>query len=106
MIILTHHATRQAQRRGVTHRSVELAVEFGARARTRDGCFVRILTERAAQQAQRLQPLGVHEVQRALGTTVITEEIDTLKTVITVLSKHKAIGPGRYHKRRRYAAHV
>ncbi|MCH8866906.1 MAG: hypothetical protein IID58_08655 [Proteobacteria bacterium] len=67
---------------------------------------MRILTERAAQQAQRRHPLGVHEVQRALGTTVITEESDTLRTVITVLSKHKAIGPERYNKHHREAVYV
>ena len=106
MVILTHYAARQAQRQGATHRSVELAAEFGARARARGGLFVRVLTKRAAQQAQRLHPLGVHTVQRALGTTIITDENDDRRTVVFVLPKRREVGAGRYHKHHREAVHV
>ena len=105
MIILTHNATRQAQRRGATQRSVELAAEFGSDTRASDGCFLRVLTDRAGQRALRLYPLGVHEIQRALGTAVMTEENERGRIVVDVLPTRREVGVGRYRRHHRLAAH-
>ena len=86
-LIVSHHASQRAQRRGVSSNSVLLAATFGKRERARDGKTQRRLGRKEVERIRKLSLVPPSVLDRLRGITVVTLESGDERIVITVLGK-------------------
>ena len=108
-IVVTDHALKQAQLRGVYLPAIKYAVEFGQTRRLPGGETLRMLTSRALAEVTKHHDLPAAQLGRMAGTVVITKDAGPVRFVKTVLEKEKREGllqVLRYlSARRRHSSH-
>ena len=93
--VVTQHATRRAQQRGIPAEAIKLAACFGKQHRTSGGLFRRIIGKQELKKLGKLQFMPKSTLHKLEGLSVVTAENDDIRTVVTV------IGKGARHKRLR-----
>ncbi len=85
LVQLTNHAVKRSQQRGISHQSLELAVQFGKRQRERNGLLRRTLGRREIRHIRDLNIVAPGALDHMDGVSVITkEELDQVR-VVTVM---------------------
>ena len=88
-IVLTSHARKRCQSRGIPISSTILAVRFGKKTRVPGNLFQRVFTKSSIEEA-RNSGFSIHEIEVAIGVPVLCAEDDLkITTIVSVLPKTK-----------------
>ena len=85
-VMVTFHAEKRAQQRGILKSSIILAAIYGKKGRVPAG-WQRVFTGKSAKRAKR-DGVAASYIEAAIGTPVICDEsLEGNRSVITVLKK-------------------
>lgn len=92
VVLLSSHAKKRLQQRGIIEKHVLLAALYGKKSRVQGGLFQRFFTTGIARKVQVIDStISESELEKATGTAIITSESpgQPERTVVTVLPKNK-----------------
>lgn len=85
--IITDHAVRRAQQRGVSKEAIKITAHFGKPHRTTRGLFRRIIGKKELHNLRKLDSLPKAVLEKLDGLSVVTSEETGVCTVVTVIGK-------------------
>ena len=87
-VILTTHAIKKAQSRGIPRQSILLATIFGRRTHAGSARFRRTIGRREAVHLRQTGTVSSSSIEKAVGVAVVTEEVGSDILVVTVLPRY------------------
>ena len=100
-VVVTSHAIRRAQLRGIPIAGVSMAAKYGQIERVSGGSVIRMLTPKALARAMQYEQVSPALEGRLSGTAVITKDSGDVRTVITVLPKETRGGLREVRRRQK-----
>ena len=88
-IVLTNHARKRSQSRGIPISSAILATRFGKKSRVPGNLFQRVFTKSCREKARKAG-FAIQDIETAIGVPVICAKNELQEiTVVSVLPKNK-----------------